>query len=229
MQFIERGMRRRSFLARASATAIALTGLGVGGSPRALEGESATAQGTVPDERWLRNLRGKHKIAFDVEAHRNGHALAQAQSFLDAYEREYGVPARDVSLVMGVRGTGLPIVFTDAIWARYRLGEQYSITDPATKAAASRNPYIAANLQANGPVTAAQTVEALQRRGVVFLVCNNTVGSAAKKLAAAGLGEAEVIRAELRAGVLPGAVLVPAMVIAFNRMQERGVSYVFAG
>lgn len=229
---------RRGFLERLTAAALPLAALTFGARPRRAEGETMTSDATEPtaqprvtppDETWLRNLTGKHKTVFDVEAHENGHALTQAKSFLDAYEQVYGVPPRDVNLVLGVRGTGLPIVLTDALWAKYRLGEQYALTDPASKSAATRNLFTGANVQANGPVTAEQTVEALQRRGVLFLVCNNTVNAAVKKLAGAGLGAPTAIRQDLLGGILPGVVLVPAMVIAFGRMQERGVSYVYAG
>ena len=54
-------------------------------------------------------------------------------------------------------------------------------------------------------------------------------GLPARKLAAAGLGTAETIRAELLADPLPGVVPVPAMVVAFDRMQARGVGCVYAG
>lgn len=33
----------------------------------------------------------------------------------------------------------------------------------------------------------------------------------------------------LRDGVLPGVLVVPAMVVAFTQMQERGIAYVYAG
>ena len=229
---------RRGFLERLTVAMLPMAALTLGARPWRAGAHSMTSDTTVapaqqrttpPDESWLRNLTGKHKTVFDVEAHKNGHALTQAKSFLDTYEQVYGVAPRDVNLVLGVRGTGLPLVLRDELWARYRLGEQYAITDAASQAPAARNIFTPAHVQASGPVTAEQTVEALQRRGVLFLVCNNTVNSAAKKLAAAGFGSAESIQKDILAGVLSGVVLVPAMVIAFGRMQERGVSYVYAG
>ncbi|MGZ8414913.1 MAG: hypothetical protein ACXW05_19465 [Gemmatirosa sp.] len=181
------------------------------------------------DEPWLRKLTGKHKTAFDVEAHKNGAALGQAKNLLDAWKAEYRVEPPAVNLVMAVRGTGIPIVLVDALWARYRLGEHYGITDPATNQPAIRNPFIAANVQTPGLVTADQTVEALQARGVTFLVCRNTIAGATRKLTTAGLGPAADIRASLEGGILPNVTMVPAMVVAFTQMQERGVAYVFAG
>jgi intracellular sulfur oxidation DsrE/DsrF family protein len=132
-------------------------------------------------------------------------------------------------MVLSIRGTGIPIVLNDAVWARYKIGEQYGIMDPATKAPALRNPFIAANLQPQGLVSAEQTVEALQSRGVMFLVCRNTIGGATRKLVAAGLGTTDEVRSTLTGGIIGRVTIVPAMVVALTQMQARGVAYVFAG
>lgn len=214
---------RRGFLAHLSAAAAAIGGLGLLTPFREL------AAAAPPDEAWLRALTGKHRTAFDVETHRNGNALVQAKNFLDAWKSEYDLAPPAVNLVMGVRGTGIPIVLDDALWAAYRLGEQYGITDPVTGKPAVRNPFIAANVQPNGLVTRDQTVEALVARGATFLVCRNTLAGATRKLVAAGMGTPAQVRAALDGGIIPNVTVVPAMVIAFTRMSERGVAYVYAG
>ncbi len=213
---------RRSFLARLSAAAVAFTGL-------TLAAPAQLAHAAEPDETWLRALTGKHKTVFDVETHKNGTALTQAKNLLDAWKNEYQVEPPLVNLVLAVRGTGIPIVLNDALWARYKLGEQYGIMDPSTKAPAMRNPFIAANLQPQGLVNAEQTVEALQERGVTFLVCRNTIAGATRKLVAAGLGTPVEVKAAIEGGIIGRVTTVPAMVVAFTRMQERGLAYVFAG
>ncbi len=213
---------RRRFLARLSAAAVAFSGLHAVAQP-------AVAHAAEPEEAWLRALTGKHKTAFDVETHKNGTALTQAKNLLDAWKTEYRLEPPTVNLVLAVRGTGIPIVLNDALWAKYKLGEQYGINDPATKAPALRNPFIAANVQPQGLVSAEQTVEFLQGRGVKFLACRNTIAGATRKLVAAGMGNATDVRAALEGGVLPGVTIVPAMVLAFTQMHERGVAYVFAG
>lgn len=186
-----------------------------------------SAAGTQNSD-WLDRLTGKHKTVFDVETHRSGNALAQADSFLNAW-REAGVRDGDVTLVMGVRGTGLPLVLGDAVWTKYRIGTQYALPDPRTSRPADHNLFVDANVRPGGPVTARQTIEALQQRGVLVLACMNTIKGASRKLAAAGLGTPDGIRADLLDAVLPGVVVVPAMVVAFTLMHERGVSYLYAG
>ena len=68
---------------------------------------------------------------------------------------------------------------------------------------------------------------ALQARGVLVLLCNNSVLRIARGLEAGGYGKVDAMRTELLAQhLIPGVVLVPAMVLAANRLQMRGVSYV---
>jgi hypothetical protein len=37
------------------------------------------------------------------------------------------------------------------------------------------------------------------------------------------------VRESITHGIIPGVIIVPAMVIAFTEMQQRGVAYVYAG
>lgn len=185
--------------------------------------------GPEPSEAWLKALTGKFKTTLDIPTHKNGNALAQAQSLLDAWRDAYKTQPHDVNLVLGVRGTGLPIVMRDEIWQQFRLGEQYGIEDRATGTPAVRNVFSKAHVERRGPVNASQTVEALLDRNVTILICRNTIASATSKLAANGFGAPDEINSALTDGLLPGVILVPAMMIAFTRMQQRGVAYVYAG
>jgi intracellular sulfur oxidation DsrE/DsrF family protein len=213
---------RRGFVGRLALATAALTARPAAAQP----GQPGPASA---DEGWLRALTAKHRTVFDVGTHNNGRALAQAASFLDTYERDYGTPPRDVNLVLGFHGTALPLVLADGVWARYRLGEQFAVTDPAAQAPATRNVFTAANVGAGGPVSAAQTVEALQRRGVRVLACNSTLNNVSRRLAAAGLGAEASVRQDLAGGLLPNVVLVPDLFIAMSHMQERGIAYLQVG
>ncbi|AHG89342.1 hypothetical protein J421_1805 [Gemmatirosa kalamazoonensis] len=218
MRHVDEGIPRRGFLGRLTLAAAALAARPAGAQPRAMA-----------DEAWLRGLTAKHRTVFDIPSHNNGRALMQAANFLDAYERDYAASPHDVNLVLGFHGTSLPLVLSDAMWSKYRLGEQYTIADPQSQSASTRNLFTAANGGARMPVTAAQTVEALQKRGVLFLACNNTIINTSRRLAAAGLGAEPAIRQDLAGGLLPDVVLVPDLYIAIGHMQERGISYLQVG
>jgi intracellular sulfur oxidation DsrE/DsrF family protein len=64
------------------------------------------------------------------------------------------------------------------------------------------------------------------KRGVVFLMCNNALRLTSQALAKARGEAAEAVYEDLKASRLPGTVLVPAMVVAINRAEEAGFSYV---
>ena len=63
------------------------------------------------------------------------------------------MPERDINLVIGVHGEAIPLVLTDALWSRFKIGEQYEVTDGGTKAPGVRNVFTAANATAAGLVT----------------------------------------------------------------------------
>jgi intracellular sulfur oxidation DsrE/DsrF family protein len=217
---------RRGFLARVAAGSAAVAaGLAaprlMGAVVPASPSNAISAQG----DDWMSALTGKHRTVFDLSALRNGKPLTQAQNYLDAWRDAFQVPEREVNLVIGVHGEGMPLVLTDALWSRFRIGEQYGVTSMASKAPATRNVFSEANVVANGPITREQSVEALQRRGVRFLICMNTIAATTRKLSAAGLGAPDEIRSALLGGLLPGVITVPAMVVTLTQLQERGLKY----
>jgi intracellular sulfur oxidation DsrE/DsrF family protein len=220
-----RQTERRTFLHRLGA---GLGAIALAATPRSLHA-SAAAPSTDPGDEWLKPLTGRHRTIFDASAHLNGKALAQSKNFLDAWHDAYAVPPQEVNLVVGVHGDALPLVVDDATWRRFKLGEQYDVVDGSTKRAAERNAFVSSYAPTAGLVSVAQSVDALQKRGVTFLVCMNTIARATGKLAAAGFGTAEEIRPALLSGLLPGVIRVPAMVVALTNAQQRGFAYVKVG
>src|SRR6185369_10257428 len=63
-------------------------------------------------------------------------------------------------------------------------------------------------------------IESLQKMGTAFILCNNALGIWCLELEARGKGKAAEIDKELRANLLPGVTIVPAMVIAIEKAQE---------
>ena len=216
---------RRNFVARLIASTAGLAGLMA--APRSLFALSESAG--PGDEDWMAALTGKHRVIFDVSAHLNGKGLAQTRNYLNAWENDFKAAEREINVVIGIHGDAIPIVLQDALWSSLKIGEQYGVRDAATSAPAIRNVFQTANLSPGGVVTAEQTVEALQHRGVRFLVCRNTIAGATQKLAAAGLGTADTIRAAIVAGLLPNVIVVPAMVVAITQLQEKGLAYTKIG
>jgi intracellular sulfur oxidation DsrE/DsrF family protein len=100
------------------------------------------------------------------------------------------------------------------------------VQDPATGAPARRNPQLGEQGAAS---TGSATLAALHARGVVFSVCGLSFGRVVRELAERSGQPQDAVRAALTAGLVPGAVLVTAGVVALNRAQERGFSYIGVG
>ena len=216
---------RRNFLGRLLTGAATLAV--AGGAPGRLLAEEPRHPEALPfpGDDWMRELTGKHRTVFDMSAHKNGKPLGQAKNFLDAWRDAFKVPEREINLVFGIHGEGIPVVLNDSLWNRFKIGEQYEVMDAGSKNPSTKNPFSAANAVASGLLTPEQSVESLQKRGVRFLICMNTIAAATKKLSSAGFGSPDEVRSAIRSGLLPGVITVPAMVVALTQLQERGVKY----
>jgi len=68
-------------------------------------------------------------------------------------------------------------------------------------------------------------IESLQKMGTKFLLCANALGGWCLELEARGKGKAGDLEQDLRANLLPGVTVVPAMVIAIEQAQGAGIRY----
>ena len=200
---------RRRFVGRAAAAVAALTGF-----PGILR--AGTNVDDSKHDAWMQQLKGKHRQFFHA-LDLNDRAMLMASNYLDAYQNEFGEKKGDVGAVIGVHGGALNIAFTDAAWTKYALGKAANFMDPATKEPAVRNTFAT-----GGELS----VDTLQKRGVLFLVCNTALRLRSRALAKERGETYEVVYNDLAASRLPGTILVPAMVVAINRAQEKGVTYV---
>ncbi len=205
---------RRSFLGRLGAL------LALGSTPSALaaalpEAASGALGANAPDERWLEALaQREQRMIIETGVIADALALRRGMNFMDVCNADYGIPDARIGLAIGVHSPGLALIFGDAIWAKYTLGARWDVKTPQGQPATA-NPY-----RAGAPFT----VEALHARGVHLLACNRALLRLSRELAGAS-GDARAVHTELVAGVLPQVTVVPAMVVALSRAQQRGVPY----
>lgn len=174
------------------------------------------------DHGWLTRLTGRHRIVFDVKILGDAVALRRARNYLDAVTLEHGANPDQVQAVLALHGAAAPIALNDAAWARYGLGERSRVNDPGTGTFATRNIFASETL---GDPWTSVAVPALQRRGAIFLFCNNVLRFLSAQLARQRNEDVNAVRADLIASFLPGVVLVPAVVAATAMAQERGCAY----
>ena len=67
--------------------------------------------------------------------------------------------------------------------------------------------------------------KALQDRGVVFWMCNNALNNVAGRIANAVQRPQPEVYQELRAGLNPGVIVVPAHTMLVGIVQEKGFTY----
>lgn len=202
--------QRRSFLTSLTA----LAGLA---TVRPFSSLSAqTAQGW--DMSWLDRLTGKHKQLFDLADMDMG--LIVVRNWLNAWQEVYGLKSPEINAVVGIAGRAFPINANDALYQKYPIGELWKVNDPATGKPALRNVFLEGS---------DATVPALQARGVIFWECNNALRNASGRIGRAVDRPASEIYTELRAGMNPGVIVVPAHTMLIGLCQERGCSYEVLG
>ena len=227
--------RRRSFLGRMFG-AVAAAGLPWAGA------REAAAQQSGPDG-WIKEVKGSHRCLFDFPQHKNGFPQLHIFNYLNTYAEAYKVTAGQAGAVGTFYGLGaqasIPLAFNDAMWAKYGLGEYTSLKDAAGKPY-TRNVFNrptkddlhllmqalqTPTIPALAGVMPAIGIENLQKIGTKFLLCANALGGWCAELEARGKGKAPEIEKDLRANLLPGVTIVPAMVIAIEKAQEAGIKY----
>ena len=203
---------------------------------------AGTAAEIGPDD-WLKEVKGTHRCLFDFPQHNYGMPLLHILNYLNTYSTAYKTTAGQVGAVgtfygMGTRAS-ISFAFNDTVWAKYALGEYTGLKDAAGKPYTRNAFYKPTKDDLHLLMQAIQTptipgladampglgIENLQKMGTKFLLCANALDGWCLELEARGKGTAADINKELRASLLPGVTIVPAMVIAIERAQEAGIKY----
>ena len=225
---------RRGFLGRMLGTAAAFT-VASGEQP-------ARAQQGGPDD-WIQGVKGTHRCLFDFPQHKNGMPLLHILNYLNTYSAAYKTTPGQVGAVGTFYGIGgqssIPLAFNDVMWAKYGLGAYTGLKDASGKPHTRNVLYKPTTNDANllmeavqsppipalAPAVPALGIESLQKMGTTFLLCANAFGGWCAELEARGKGKVADIEAELKANMLPGVIMVPAMVIAIEAAQRAGITY----
>jgi intracellular sulfur oxidation DsrE/DsrF family protein len=223
---------RRSFLARLSAGVSAFAAVAGGGETA--QGQSVASAKWQPERHekddWLDKASSKHKLVFDTTTSEGvGEAIAFASNFMRVNRTDYGLQNDDLAVVIVVRHRSTGFAYNDAIWAKYGvpIAEWAQFADPKTKSAPKINVYNSADYGAQLP-NRGMTLDSLLKQGVQLAVCQVATRGIAGTIAASTGGNTDAIYNELVASIGSGARMVPAGIVAVNRAQERGYSFVSA-
>jgi hypothetical protein len=179
------------------------------------------------DHSWLERVASaRHKLVFDVGAYQEGAGLYYAKNYFNGMRDGWSISTPDVIAILGISGDAYPLIFNDAMWEKYTYGVLSKTNDPRTKAIATRNVFWEPR---TGEPMDEFGVDVLQQRGAQFIFCNNVFRGVIRGAMARTQRPYAEVRAELKANMLPGVVVVPAMVAAMSMAQAAGAGYVYAG
>ena len=225
---LQSSMARRLFLARLGAGA-GVVGATVVSSPGVVAQVVADAPWRPArhmQDDWYDKIPGVHRFLFDTSTGESmGWALQFATNYFTANQEVYGLKDSDLAVVIVARHKSTSFAYNDAIWAKYgkQLSEQAEFSDPKTKEPPKINVYGAV-----GETAQAGKMDALIKRGVQFAVCQMSTRGIAGRIARANGADTDGIVKEISANLIGNAHMVPAGILAVNRAQERGYSFIYA-
>ena len=125
----------------------------------------------------------------------NHELYANAVNALNAWQFAYQVPADKIQIVVQAYASSTPATYDDYLWSKYSLGQALQLHDtqgnPATV-----NPFLHSKIvgdqaaappsDQNDPYYSDLSIEGLQRRGVLFLACNDSLRGDANSAFRAG-------------------------------------------
>ena len=227
---------RRGFLGRLFGTAAAVTAA-------AAAPVQAQAPAGNPADAWLSEVKGTHRTLFDFPQHKSGAPLLHMVNYLSTYKDAYKSAAGTVGAVGTFYSIGtqssIPLGFNDAMWAKYAIGDYLGLKDKGGRPYTRNIFWKPTTDDAHVLFQAFQTpvipefvgqmpaigIDSLQKMGTKFILCANALGAWTLELQARGKGKADAIEKDLRANLLPGVTIVPAMVIAIEKAQAAGIRY----
>ena len=222
---------RRDFIAQVAAAAV-LAGTACA-SPLVAATTTADARRAARsdpafDDSWTTRVSAaKHRAVFDSPQVDDGAALEHVLTYLTGYHTQFGTTDAEVVPVLVMRHMGTMLAFNDDLWDKYEFGKTSKTKDPATGADARRNPFVrVVESESQDFISAGAALPALRARGVVLLACNRALMGLAARQAKARKLDVEMVRAEFRAGLLPGVVLQPSGIYACLRAQEVGCGFI---
>jgi intracellular sulfur oxidation DsrE/DsrF family protein len=179
-----------------------------------------------PQDDWYDKIPGVHRFLFDTSSpDAMGWAMQFATNYYNASQQTYGLKESDLAVIIIARHKATSFAYNDAIWAKYgkQLSEQSEYVDPKTKEAPKINIYGPA-----GETAQAGKMEALIKKGAQFGVCSTSTRGIATRIAKANNLEVDAVVKEITSNLIGNSHMVPAGILAVNRAQEHGYSFIYA-
>lgn len=163
----------------------------------------------------------KHKQCFGATKIDGGNVMDGMANTMNAYEQYLGeAPGSVHTVAVLYHGAAIALAMSDGVWNDLLLPSLKSVP-PKLKAEFGEakpgkgNPY-------------AKQLAGMVARGSSFFVCHNAIAGFAGLAADALKQPAQKVHDAIMAGIVPGALVVPAGVMAVNACQEAKFTYIQA-
>lgn len=175
------------------------------------------------DVSWIEQVKkAKHRAVFDAPS--PGSVFDLARRYYDNLQTAYGSSAGRICMVLNLRTRTTASGLSDAMWAKYPIGEDLKVTDPQTKAPSRRN--LDMRVTPEQDAQGYGSIEHLQKHGGIVIVCDFALGHLAGRLAKAAGAEQQAVHEELRRNLVPGGFLVPSGIFGAAEAQNAGCAFI---
>jgi hypothetical protein len=182
----------------------------------------ARANGAPDGEHWLDGLKGQHRQLVDAYMPNETFPFAFVFSFLAVQP-----PPAQVGTVMVLRHFAMPFALNDAMWAKYKIGENLKFMDSTTKAFAVRN--VMYKPKPGSLPIEDMAIDKLMAKGTIFGACNIALQFLSAEFAPSAKVTKEAAAKEWAANLVPGIPLIPSGTWGVNRAQEKNCTYCSGG
>lgn len=200
-----------------------IAGAGVLASSACAQDTSGKGWSPTADEQdaWLDKPNTRHRMAFDTTSFEAASTGAHfANNFYLANKSGYGLESEALGVVLILRAEATPFAYNDSIWAKY--GQTFinfmKLEGDVAKRSKESNPLYSG---------AAVTLAMLQEKGARFAVCGMATHGISGMLARGAGKPHEEVESDIKANLIPGAMMVPAGIVAVNRAQEHGYAFAY--
>ena len=222
--------QRRTFL-KQFATGAAVLGTGILAAPLSLAAEPAPIYSDSEADEWFKGVKGAHKMVFDVTGPNGTMPFVWPRVFT-LTNAATGTPEKDCGVVVILRHNAIPYALNNQLWEKYKFGEMFKINGEDGKTPATKNPFwqpAAGTYKVPGIGPVQIGINELQDTGVKFCACAMAITVFSAVTAMQTKQDADAVKKEWMAGLLPGVPAMPSGVWAVGRAQEHGCAYCFAG
>ncbi len=158
-------------------------------------------------------------------------ALTGVKNAFNGLQFGFGYPASAIAIALAAHGPSAAYGYSDELWTRYRIGETFKLTDSAG-APISSNVFLArrtpidqdADPDDDRGMYQDSSIEMLQHRGLVVLICHTAVEEQARALHQRGIAPAAMtataIADDILTHLIPAALVVPSMVATIGVLQS---------